>query len=112
MLRPSVYCALGAGNFPQRRCERRFSGVISEYCPSSRLSPATKPSSLEVDAHYLLGEDKTKRRESSWEDLLRPEVLMSGTGALRLGPVARKLISPDKWNDGYPGPVAYSRELD
>ena len=37
---------------------------------------------------------------------------MVGTGALRLGPVARKLISPDKWNDGYPGPVAYSRELD
>ncbi len=37
---------------------------------------------------------------------------MAGTGALRLGPAARKLISPDRWTDGYPGPAAYSRELD
>lgn len=37
---------------------------------------------------------------------------MAGTGALRLGPAARRLISPDRWTDGYPGPVAYSRELD
>jgi hypothetical protein len=26
--------------------------------------------------------------------------------------VARKLISPDKWTDGYPGPDAYVKELD
>jgi hypothetical protein len=37
---------------------------------------------------------------------------MEGTGALRLGPAARRLISPDRWTDGYPGPVAYRRELD
>ena len=37
---------------------------------------------------------------------------MPGSGALRLGPVARKLISPDKWTDGYPGPEAYVKELD
>jgi len=37
---------------------------------------------------------------------------MAGTGALRLGPVARRFVSPDRWTDGYPGPVAYSRELD
>jgi len=37
---------------------------------------------------------------------------MSGTGALRLGPAARKLISPDKWTDGYPVWESYSRELD
>jgi len=37
---------------------------------------------------------------------------MAGAGALRLGPAARRLISPDRWTDGYPGPVAYSRELD
>jgi len=36
---------------------------------------------------------------------------MAGTGALRLGPAARRLISPDRWTDGFPGPVAYSREL-
>jgi hypothetical protein len=29
-----------------------------------------------------------------------------------LGPVARKLISPDKWTDGYPGPDTYIKELD
>jgi hypothetical protein len=29
-----------------------------------------------------------------------------------LGPVARKLISPDTWTDGYPGPEAYIKELD
>lgn len=40
------------------------------------------------------------------------EVLMAGTGALRLGLAARRLISPERWTDGYPGPVAYSRELD
>jgi hypothetical protein len=37
---------------------------------------------------------------------------MPGAGALRLGPIARKLISPDKWSDGYPGPEAYVKELD
>jgi hypothetical protein len=37
---------------------------------------------------------------------------MPGSGATRLGPVARKLISPDKWTDGYPGPKAYVKELD
>ena len=37
---------------------------------------------------------------------------MAGAGALRLGPAARRLISPDRWTDGYPGPEAYSRELD
>jgi hypothetical protein len=37
---------------------------------------------------------------------------MPGSGALRLGPVARKLIAPDKWADGYPGPEAYVKELD
>lgn len=37
---------------------------------------------------------------------------MPGSGALRLGPVARKLISPDVWTDGYPGPEAYVKELD
>jgi hypothetical protein len=31
---------------------------------------------------------------------------------LRLGPVAPKLISPDRWTDGYPGPDAYIKELD
>ena len=38
--------------------------------------------------------------------------VMAGPGALRLGSAARKLVSPDRWTDGYPGPVAYSRELD
>jgi hypothetical protein len=33
-------------------------------------------------------------------------------GAMRLGPVARKLIDPSKWKDGYPGHPAYVRELD
>lgn len=37
---------------------------------------------------------------------------MAGDGARRLGPVARKLICPDKWADGYPGPPAYVKELD
>ena len=37
---------------------------------------------------------------------------MPGPGALRLGPVARRLISPDVWTDGYPGPEAYVKELD
>jgi hypothetical protein len=37
---------------------------------------------------------------------------MPGAGAERLGPVARKLICPDKWSDGYPGPPAYVKELD
>jgi hypothetical protein len=37
---------------------------------------------------------------------------MPGSGATRLGPVARKLISPDVWADGYPGPPAYVKELD
>ena len=37
---------------------------------------------------------------------------MLGTGALRLGPAARKLISPDKWTDDYPAWESYSRELD
>ena len=37
---------------------------------------------------------------------------MAGTGASRLGPAARKLISPDKWTDDYPAWEAYSRELD
>jgi hypothetical protein len=31
---------------------------------------------------------------------------------MRLGPVARKLIDPRAWKDGYPGPPAYVRELD
>jgi hypothetical protein len=33
-------------------------------------------------------------------------------GTMRLGPVARKLIDPGAWKDGYPGPPAYVRELD
>jgi hypothetical protein len=37
---------------------------------------------------------------------------MPGSGAERLGQVARKLISPDVWTDGYPGPQAYVKELD
>jgi hypothetical protein len=37
---------------------------------------------------------------------------MPGSGATRLGPVARKLICPDVWTDGYPGPPAYVKELD
>jgi hypothetical protein len=37
---------------------------------------------------------------------------MPGAGATRLGQVARKLICPDKWTDGYPGPDAYVTELD
>lgn len=37
---------------------------------------------------------------------------MSGSGAQRLGPVARKLLSPDAWTDGYPGPAACIKELD
>jgi hypothetical protein len=37
---------------------------------------------------------------------------MAGDGARRLGQVARKLICPDKWTDGYPGPAAYVKELD
>ena len=37
---------------------------------------------------------------------------MPRQGALRLGPVARKLLSPDKWTDGYPAREAFSRELD
>ena len=31
---------------------------------------------------------------------------------MRLGPVARKVINPDAWTGGYPGPQAYVRELD
>jgi hypothetical protein len=38
--------------------------------------------------------------------------LTKSTGAMRLGPVARKLINPDAWTGGYPGPPAYVRELD
>jgi hypothetical protein len=34
------------------------------------------------------------------------------SGAYRLGPVARKLLNPDAWTGGYPGPETYSRELD
>lgn len=37
---------------------------------------------------------------------------MKGTGALRLGPVARKLINPDRWTGEYPAWPAFSRELD
>src|ERR1700722_4056943 len=37
---------------------------------------------------------------------------MPGAGAKRLGPIARKLICPDVWTDGYPGPAAYVKELD
>jgi hypothetical protein len=37
---------------------------------------------------------------------------MPGDGARRLGPIARKLICPDVWTDGYPGPPAYVEELD
>ena len=37
---------------------------------------------------------------------------MPGSGATRLGPIARKLVSPDRWTDGYPGPPAYAKELD
>jgi hypothetical protein len=37
---------------------------------------------------------------------------MPGSGALQLGPVARRLLSPDKWTDGYPAWAAFSRELD
>jgi hypothetical protein len=33
-------------------------------------------------------------------------------GAMRLGPVARKLIDPCEWKDGYPGSPAHVRELD
>lgn len=40
------------------------------------------------------------------------EAVVTGTGASRLGPAARRLISPDRWTDGYPGSVAHSRELD
>jgi hypothetical protein len=35
-----------------------------------------------------------------------------GTGALRIGPVARKLINTEKWRGDYPAWLAYSRELD
>jgi hypothetical protein len=38
--------------------------------------------------------------------------MVKSAGALRLGPVARKLINPDRWTGGYPGPPAYVRELD
>jgi hypothetical protein len=38
--------------------------------------------------------------------------LAKSTGAMRLGPVAKKLINPDAWTGGYPGPPAYVRELD
>src|SRR6266851_3236712 len=37
---------------------------------------------------------------------------MAGSGGKRLGSVARRLISPDGWKDGYPGPPAYAKELD
>lgn len=37
---------------------------------------------------------------------------MKGSGVLRLGPVARKLIKTDKWTGDYPAWPAYSRELD
>lgn len=37
---------------------------------------------------------------------------MKGTGVLRLGPVARKLLDTDKWRGDYPAWPAYSRELD
>lgn len=37
---------------------------------------------------------------------------MPGSGATRLGPVAQRLLSPDVWTDGYPGPEAYAKELD
>lgn len=38
--------------------------------------------------------------------------MVKSAGALRLGPVARKLINPDRWAGGYPGPPSYVRELD
>jgi len=38
--------------------------------------------------------------------------LVRSSGAMRFGPVARKLINPDAWTGGYPGPQAYVRELD
>jgi hypothetical protein len=37
---------------------------------------------------------------------------MKGTGVLRLGAVARKLLNTDKWRGDYPAWPAYSRELD
>lgn len=37
---------------------------------------------------------------------------MPGAGALRLGAVARKLLSPDVWTHGYPGPEGHIKELD
>jgi hypothetical protein len=39
------------------------------------------------------------------------DMVKSG-GALRLGPVARKLINPDRWRGEYPAHPEYSRELD
>ena len=38
--------------------------------------------------------------------------MVKSTGAMRLGPVARKLINPERWTGGYPGPPVYVRELD
>jgi hypothetical protein len=38
--------------------------------------------------------------------------IVKSAGAMRSGPVARKLINPDAWTGGYPGPPAYVRELD
>ncbi len=38
--------------------------------------------------------------------------LVKSGGALRLGPVARKLINPDRWRGEYPAHPEYSRELD
>lgn len=45
-------------------------------------------------------------------DLGRDTALVKSAAALRLGPVARKLINPDSWAGGYPGPAAYVKELD
>ncbi len=38
--------------------------------------------------------------------------MVKSAGAMRLGPVAKKLINTDSWTGGYPGPSAYVRELD
>ena len=48
------------------------------------------------------------RREDKWGY----HDAMPGSGASRLGPIARKLICPDVWTDGYPGPDVFIKELD
>src|ERR1022692_2369445 len=76
--------------------------VEDESCRRS-ISRPPRHRRVVIDVRYKLGEDKTKAVDRVGRTCRAEELLMVGTGALRLGPAARRLISPDRWTDGYPG---------